>query len=663
MSPEEKIRFLRNEISLHNHNYYVLSKPIISDYEFDQLYNELIVLEDQFPEYYDDNSPSKRVGSDISSEFKSFPHSKPMLSLSNTYSDIEITDFDKRIKKLTNDPIEYVCELKYDGVSISIEYKNGEFFQALTRGDGIKGDDVTNNVKTIKSIPLKLKGDYPNHFFIRGEIFLSIENFNELNKSRISQGLIPFSNPRNTASGTLKMQKSSEVAKRKLDCFLYYIIGDNLPYNSHYDNLIKAKEWGFKIPDEISLKKNIKGVIDFTNDWNLKRKNLPYEIDGIVIKVNSLDQQNSMGFTSKFPRWAIAFKFKALQVETILNSISYQIGRTGAVTPVANLDPVNVSGTIVKRASLHNADQISKLDVRIGDHVYIEKGGEIIPKIVEVNKSKRNLNISEKLIFIRNCPECGSEIQRKIGEAQHYCKNYNFCPPQIKGRIEHFVSRKAMNIDGIGKMQIEKLFDEGLLLDIADLYLLNKNHLINLRGFEDTLIEKLLSSIESSKEVPFEKVLFGLGIRFVGETVAKTLVKKFNSIEKLMLVSFDELISVDEIGEKIAKSVVKYFEKKENLHLIQKLLKLGLQFSSKIEKNTSNILDGKTIVISGLFVVKSRSEIKNLIEKNGGKNSSSISKKTSFIIAGQNMGPKKKKLAEQLGLKLISENDFLSMIS
>ena len=663
MSPEEKIRFLRNEISLHNHNYYVLSKPIISDYEFDQLYNELIVLEDQFPEYYDDNSPSKRVGSDISSEFKSFPHSKPMLSLSNTYSDIEITDFDKRIKKLTNDPIEYVCELKYDGVSISIEYKNGEFFQALTRGDGIKGDDVTNNVKTIKSIPLKLKGDYPNHFFIRGEIFLSIENFNELNKSRISQGLIPFSNPRNTASGTLKMQKSSEVAKRKLDCFLYYIIGDNLPYNSHYDNLIKAKEWGFKIPDEISLKKNIKGVIDFTSDWNSKRKNLPYEIDGIVIKVNSLDQQNSMGFTSKFPRWAIAFKFKALQVETILNSISYQIGRTGAVTPVANLDPVNVSGTIVKRASLHNADQISKLDVRIGDHVYIEKGGEIIPKIVEVNKSKRNLNISEKLIFIRNCPECGSEIQRKIGEAQHYCKNYNFCPPQIKGRIEHFVSRKAMNIDGIGKMQIEKLFDEGLLLDIADLYLLNKNHLINLRGFEDTLIEKLLSSIESSKEVPFEKVLFGLGIRFVGETVAKTLVKKFNSIEKLMLVSFDELISVDEIGEKIAKSVVKYFEKKENLHLIQKLLKLGLQFSSKIEKNTSNILDGKTIVISGLFVVKSRSEIKNLIEKNGGKNSSSISKKTSFIIAGQNMGPKKKKLAEQLGLKLISENDFLSMIS
>ena len=663
MSPEEKIRFLRNEISLHNHNYYVLSKPIISDYEFDQLYNELIVLEDQFPEYYDDNSPSKRVGSDISLEFKSFPHSKPMLSLSNTYSDIEITDFDKRIKKLTNDPIEYVCELKYDGVSISIEYKNGEFVQALTRGDGIKGDDVTNNVKTIKSIPLKLKGDYPNHFFIRGEIFLSIENFNELNKSRISQGLIPFSNPRNTASGTLKMQKSSEVAKRKLDCFLYYIIGDNLPYNSHYDNLIKAKEWGFKIPDEISLKKNIKGVIDFTNDWNLKRKNLPYEIDGIVIKVNSLDQQNSMGFTSKFPRWAIAFKFKALQVETILNSISYQIGRTGAVTPVANLDPVNVSGTIVKRASLHNADQISKLDVRIGDHVYIEKGGEIIPKIVEVNKSKRNLNNSEKLIFIRNCPECGSEIQRKIGEAQHYCKNYNFCPPQIKGRIEHFVSRKAMNIDGIGKMQIEKLFDEGLLLDIADLYLLNKDHLINLRGFEDTLIEKLLFSIESSKKVPFEKVLFGLGIRFVGETVAKTLVNKFNSIEKLMVVSFDELISVDEIGEKIAKSVVKYFQKKENLHLIQKLLKLGLQFSSKIEKNISNILEGKTIVISGLFVVKSRSEIKNLIEKNGGKSSSSISKKTSFIIAGQNMGPKKKKLAEQLGLKLISENDFLLMIS
>ena len=663
MSPEEKIRFLRNEISLHNHNYYVLSKPVISDYEFDQLYNELIVLEDQFPEYYDDNSPSKRVGSDISLEFKSFPHSKPMLSLSNTYSDIEITDFDKRIKKLTNDPIEYVCELKYDGVSISIEYKNGEFVQALTRGDGIKGDDVTNNVKTIKSIPLKLKGDYPNHFFIRGEIFLSIENFNELNKSRISQGLIPFSNPRNTASGTLKMQKSSEVAKRKLDCFLYYIIGDNLPYNSHYDNLIKAKEWGFKIPDEISLKKNIKEVIDFTNDWNLKRKNLPYEIDGIVIKVNSLDQQNSMGFTSKFPRWAIAFKFKALQVETILNSISYQIGRTGAVTPVANLDPVNVSGTIVKRASLHNADQISKLDIRIGDHVYIEKGGEIIPKIVEVNKSKRNLNNSEKLIFIRNCPECGSEIQRKIGEAQHYCKNYNFCPPQIKGRIEHFVSRKAMNIDGIGKMQIEKLFDEGLLLDIADLYLLNKDHLINLRGFEDTLIEKLLFSIESSKKVPFEKVLFGLGIRFVGETVAKTLVNKFNSIEKLMVVSFDELISVDEIGEKIAKSVVKYFQKKENLHLIQKLLKLGLQFSSKIEKNISNILEGKTIVISGLFVVKSRSEIKNLIEKNGGKNSSSISKKTSFIIAGQNMGPKKKKLAEQLGLKLISENDFLSMIS
>ena len=663
MNPEEKIRFLRNEISIHNHNYYVLNSPIISDYEFDQLYNELIILEDQFPEYYDKNSPSKRVGSDISSEFNSFSHSKPMLSLSNTYTDIEIINFDKRIKKLTNDPIEYVCELKYDGVSISIEYKNGEFVQALTRGDGINGDDVTNNVKTIKSIPLKLKGDYPNHFFIRGEIFLSIENFNELNKSRISQNLTPFSNPRNTASGTLKMQKSSEVAKRKLDCFLYYIIGDNLPYNSHYDNLIKAKEWGFKIPEEISLKKNIEGVVGFTNNWNFKRKNLPYEIDGIVIKVNSLFQQNLMGFTSKFPRWAIAFKFKALQVETILNSISYQIGRTGAVTPVANLDPINISGTIVKRASLHNADQISKLDIRIGDHVYIEKGGEIIPKIIEVNKSKRNINNSEKLIFIKNCPECGSQIERNDGEAQHYCKNYNFCPPQIKGRIEHFVSRKAMNIDGVGKMQIEKLFDEGLLIDISDLYQLNKDLLIKLRGFEDTLIEKLLFSIESSKNIPFEKVLFGLGIRFVGETVAKTLVKKFNSIEKLISVSFDELTSVDEIGEKIAQSVVEYFQKDENLLLIQKLIKLGLQLSSTVDKNTSNLLEGKTIVISGLFVAKSRSEIKNLIEKNGGKNSSSISKKTSFIVAGQNMGPKKKALAEELGLKLISENDFLSMIS
>ena len=663
MNPEQKIEYLRKEIHLHNHKYYVLNNPSISDFEFDSLYNELLILEEQFPEYDDINSPTKRVGSDILSSFNTFPHSKPMLSLGNTYSDEELNEFDKRINKLSNNKINYVCELKYDGVSISLEYKNGFLVQALTRGDGVKGDDVTNNVKTIKSIPLKLQGDFPNHFFIRGEIFMNIKTFLDLNENRKKNNLPLFSNPRNTASGSIKMQKSSEVAKRKLDCYLYYLIGDNLPYDSHYDNLQKAKEWGFKIPSEISLKNDISEVISYTQEWNLKRKELPFEIDGIVIKVNSLSQQNFMGFTSKFPRWAIAYKFKAQQVETILESVSYQVGRTGAITPVANLKPVNIGGTVVKRASLHNADQITKLGIKIGDYVYIEKGGEIIPKIVGVNKSKRNLNSDNKLYFIGNCPECNSVLERNDGEAQHYCMNHNSCPPQIKGKIEHFVSRKAMNIDSIGKKQIEKLYNNGFLKQITDLYKLNKNSLLELRGFEETSVDKLLYAIEESKKIKFEKVLFALGIRFIGETVAKTIVKHFKSIDKVINSTYEDFILVDEIGEKIANSLVDYFRDENNLFLINELKVNGLQFESKNElENSSNILQNKIFVVSGVFVKKSRNEIKDLIELNGGKISSSISSKTTFVVAGQNMGPKKKDLANKLSIKLISEDEFLSMI-
>ena len=663
MNPEQKIKFLRKEIQLHNHKYYVLNSPSISDYDFDNLYNELLYLESQFSQFDDFNSPTKRVGSDIVSNFNSFSHIEPMLSLSNTYSNTELIDFDTRVKKLTTENIDYVCELKYDGVSISIEYKDGILVQALTRGDGVKGDDVTNNVKTIKSIPLKLQGDFPNHFFIRGEIFMHIETFSKLNTERKKNNLPLFSNPRNTASGSLKMLKSSEVAKRKLDCFLYYIIGNDLPYKSHYDNLQKAKDWGFKVPSEVSLKHDINGVISFTKEWAEKRKNLPFEIDGIVIKVNSLVQQKNMGFTSKFPRWAIAYKFKTQQVETILDSISYQVGRTGAITPVANLKPVSISGTIVKRASLHNADQILKLDIRLGDSVFLEKGGEIIPKIVGVNISKRDLFSNQRLLFIERCPECNSLLERNEGEAQHYCVNRNFCPPQIKGKIEHFVSRKAMNIDSIGKKQIEKLFNEGVLQKIIDLYNLQKESLINFRGFEETSVDKLLYAIETSKKNKFEKVLFALGIRFVGETVAKTIAKKFKSIDNLINASYEELMSVDEIGEKIASSIIQYLIDEENLKQIKLLKEKGLQFKIFDEKTISNILYNKTIVISGVFIKKSRNEIKNLIELNGGKNSSSISSKTAFIIAGENMGPKKKELAKRLAIKLISEDEFLTMIS
>ncbi len=663
MSPEKKIKFLRKEIQLHNHKYYVLNSPSISDFEFDQLYDELLRLEKQFPEYDDQNSPTKRVGSDIISDFKTFPHIEPMLSLSNTYSEQDLLDFDKRLKKLTTESVQYVCELKYDGVSISIEYKNGNLIQALTRGDGVKGDDVTSNVKTIKSIPLKLQGDFPNHFFIRGEIFLSLKTFSELNNQRKKENLPLFSNPRNTASGTLKMQKSIEVAKRNLDCFLYYIIGDNLPSKNHYENLKKAKDWGFKIPSEITLKNHINDVISFTKEWEEKRKNLPFEIDGIVIKVNSLTQQKNMGFTSKFPRWAIAYKFKTQQVETILESISYQVGRTGAITPVANLKPVSIGGTIVRRASLHNADQIFKLGVRIGDCIFLEKGGEIIPKIVGVNLSKRNLFNSEKLVFINRCPECNFLLERSYGEAQHYCKNHNFCAPQIKGKIEHFVSRRAMNIDSIGKKQIKKLYEEGLIQNVSDLYRLTKKDLTNLRGFEETSIEKLLIAIDSSKKIKFEKVLFGLGIRFVGETVAKTIVKKFKSIDRLSKASFEELKMVNEIGEKIAYSIVEYFKDEKNLFLIEILKNKGVQLESENQVISSNILGGKSIVISGAFIKRSRSEIKTLIEEHGGKNVSSISNNTNFVIAGENMGPKKKILANQLGVKLITEDDFLAMIS
>ena len=663
MNVQDRIVFLRSELQQHNHNYYVLDKPTISDFEFDMLLNELIDLEKQNPQFYDANSPTQRVGGELIKSFDTVAHEYRMLSLGNTYSAEELVDFDKRITKLVETDIEYVCELKYDGVSISLKYENGELKQALTRGNGTQGDDVTVNVKTINSIPLKLKGDYPSKFEIRGEIFLPHEGFDQMNEKRIAHDLEPFANPRNAASGSVKMQDSKEVAKRPLDCFLYYLLGKELTSQRHYENLQNAREWGFKIPHEIEVCSSIDKVIDFVNYWDNKRHHLPYDIDGIVIKVNDLRLQEQMGFTAKSPRWAISYKFKAEQVSTVLNEITYQVGRTGAITPVANLEPVLLAGTVVKRASLHNADQISKLDIRVGDKVYVEKGGEIIPKIVGVALKERDL-FSQPTEYISHCPECNTPLVRSEGDAKHYCTNDLMCPPQIKGKFEHFISKKAMDIDGIGPETIDLLFENQLIASIPDLYDLKKEDLLPFKKEGEKWASNIIEGLEQSKAIPFERLLFALGIRYVGETVSKILVKEFQHIDHLMIADKERLENIDEIGEKIAESVVLYFQNRENIKLIDRLKNQGLCFEIGEEsKAISSQLSGMSIVISGVFSHFSRDELKKLIEQHGGKNVSSISKKTTFVVAGENMGPSKLQKAEKLNVPLLSEDEFIKKIS
>ena len=663
MNVKERIDFLRKEISGHNHSYYVLDNPAISDFEFDSLLKELKNLENLNPEYFDINSPTQRVGGDVIDGFVSVPHKYRMLSLGNTYSEEDLIDFDIRLKKITDQPIKYVCELKYDGVSISLKYKDGVLIQALTRGDGYKGDDVTLNVKTIKSIPLKLRGDFPKEFEIRGEIFIPISKFNTLNNDRIKNDLVPFANPRNTASGSLKLLDPSEVAKRPLDCFLYYLLGENIPTNSHYTNLQYAKNWGFKVPNEIERFNDISGVVSFVKKWERKRHLLPFEIDGIVIKVDDVNMQEEMGFTAKSPRWAISYKFKAEQVSTILNKITYQVGRTGAITPVANLEPVQLAGTTVKRASLHNADQIAKLDIREGDVVYVEKGGEIIPKVVSVEVKNRNL-FSNPTEYIRNCPSCNTELIRPDGDAKHYCTNSDSCLPQIIGKFEHFISRKAMNIDSLGSETVELLIKEKLVNTISDLYLLNTDDLLPLKKDGKKWSENIVFGIENSKKIPFERLLFALGIRYVGETVAKKLANHFVKIDNLMNATLEELVNVEEIGDKIANSVVDYFSKQKNIILIENLKSHNLCFiSEEIEGNLSDKLSGNSIVVSGVFEKYSRKDLKDMIEKHGGKSVGSISKKTTFVLAGENMGPRKKQKAEELGIPILTEKEFINKIS
>jgi DNA ligase (NAD+) len=661
----QKINALRNELEEHNYKYYVLAQPVISDFDFDMKLKDLEKLETEFPEFTDPNSPTQRVGNDSSSDFEQVEHKYAMLSLSNAYSEGEITDFDTRIKKIINTDFEYACELKFDGSSISLTYENGRLIRAVTRGDGVKGDDVTNNVRTIKSIPLQLRGnDFPPEFEIRGEIVMPFNVFSELNAELELAGEQLLANPRNTAAGTLKMKNSKVVALRKLDAYFYYILGNNLPFDGHYESLQKAKEWGFKISDATKLCKNLSEIFDFINKWDTERFNLPVATDGVVIKVNSKNLQENLGFTAKSPRWAIAYKFKAESVSTILKSVSYQVGRTGAVTPVANLEPVQIAGTVVKRASLHNADIIENLDLHLNDTVFVEKGGEIIPKITGVDITKRH-PMFQKVEFIKNCPECGNLLIRTEGEAAFYCPNEDGCPPQIKGKIEHFVSRKAMDIDGIGQETVELLFNEGLAKNTADLYLLQKPQLEALERMAEKSAQRILDGLEASKNVPFERVLFALGIRFVGETVAKTLVKKLHTIDNIQSAKKEELTEIDEIGERIAESVVDWFSKEEHIQLIEKLKEHGLQFQISEDKisNQTDKLSGLSIIISGTFEKYSRDELKQMIEQNGGKNIGSISKKTSYLLAGDNMGPSKLEKANKLNIPIISENDFLKMLS
>lgn len=657
-----RIAELRHFIEDANHKYYVLSQPEIDDRVYDNALKELQKLESENPEFFDSSSPTQRVGSDINQEFDQVEHTFPMLSLDNTYNKEELAEFEKRNKRILNEDFEYICELKYDGASISLHYENGKLLRAVTRGDGEKGDDVTANVKTIKSIPLKLKGkSYPDVFEIRGEIFIPHKGFEKMNEERREQQLPEFANPRNAASGTLKMQNSSMVARRPLDCFLYYLIGDKLPYNNHYDNMQQAREWGFKVPETNVKCQSIDEVLRFIEKWETERRNLPFDIDGVVIKINSLRQQEILGMTAKSPRWATSYKFKAEQALTLLESISYQVGRTGAITPVANLSPVQLAGTTVKRASLHNADQIALLDIRVGDYVYIEKGGEIIPKVVAVEKSKRTVD-SKPTEYILNCPECDTPLIRTEGEAKHFCPNENECPPQIKGKLEHFVSRKAMDI-GMAEATVEQLFDAGLLHTVADFYKLQKTDLLQLDRFAEKSADNLIKSIHESKNVPFERVLFALGIRFVGETVAKKLARNLGSIDKIIASGFEDLIAVDEIGEKIATAIIAHFSIQKNIDIIIGLKTAGVQLAIKetvlVE---SNLLEGKSLIISGTFSKYSREQIKELIEKHGGKNVSSISSKTDYLVAGENIGPSKLEKVRELSIPILSEDEFLAMI-
>jgi len=665
---KDKIEQLSKELEQHNHNYYVLSNPIVSDYNFDMMMKELQALEEQFPDLADPNSPTKRVGGDITNKFETVTHEYPMLSLSNSYSKEEVIEFENRIRKMVEDNIEYVCELKYDGVAIGIRYMNGMLDRAVTRGDGEKGEDITANVKTIRSIPLRLNGnDFPPEFEIRGEIFFPLDSFLKLNREREEEGEPLFANPRNTASGTLKMHDSTIVAGRNLDCFLYGVYGESLPSNNHWDNVMKAKEWGFKIPypekKYIAKCGSIEHIMEFADYWDAERHHLNFEMDGIVVKVNSHLQQEELGFTAKSPRWAIAYKFKSVQAVTVLEKITYQVGRTGAITPVANMQPVLLAGTTVKRASLHNADIIRELDVREGDTVFVEKGGEIIPKIVGVDTSKR-LQDSKPTAFITTCPECETELLRSEEDVKHYCPNETGCPPQIKGKMEHFISRKAMNIEGLGEETIELLFNNNLVENVADLYDLTYEQLFNLESFKEKKAQNILDGLEESRNIPFERVLFALGIRFVGETVAKKLAKYFKSIDKLEIANFEELVAVDEIGDKIADSILTYFKDSRNITLIEKLKAKGLKFELDEEQlaGVTDKLSGLTFVVSGVFSNFSRDELKNEIEMHGGKNIGSISAKTNFVVAGDNMGPSKREKAEKLGVKIISESDFIEMI-
>ncbi len=658
-----KIKQLQTELAEHNYKYYVLAQPEISDFDFDIKLKELEYLEKKYG-INDPNSPTQRVGSDISSDFEQVEHKYAMLSLSNAYSEDEICDFDTRIKKIIETDFEYVCELKFDGSSISLTYENGRLVRAVTRGDGEKGDDVTRNVRTIRSIPLQLRGNgFPDEFEIRGEIVMPFKVFDELNAELEKAGEPLLANPRNTAAGTLKMKNSKIVASRKLDAYFYYFPGRNLPEDGHYQNLQKAKEWGFKVSDAMQLCKNLDEVFNYIRKWDVKRHQLPVATDGVVIKVNSRNLQENLGFTAKSPRWAIAYKFKAESATTLLKSVSYQVGRTGAVTPVANLEPVQIAGTIVKRASLHNADIIQNLDLHLGDSVFVEKGGEIIPKITGVDTTKRH-PMFQPVRFIETCPECQTPLIRKEGEAAHYCPNEDGCPPQIKGKMEHFVSRKAMDIDGLGQETIELLYNEGLAKNIVDLYALKKEQLANLERMGEKSAQRILDGLEDSKKVPFERVLFALGIRFVGETVAKTLVKKLHTIENIQTQTKEELVEIGEIGDKIAESVVDWFSKPEHQELISCLSEKGLQFTISEEQLNSktDILNGLSIIISGTFEKHSRDELKNMIEQNGGKNVGSISKNTSYLLAGSNIGPSKLEKATKLGIPVISEDDFLKML-
>ena len=665
MDIQNTIQKLREELNQHNYNYYVLDKPTISDFEFDQKLKQLQELENKHPEYFDENSPTQRVGGTITKSFQTVKHEYRMYSLDNSYSKEELIDWEKRVQKVLGDvALEYTCELKYDGASISITYENGNLKRAVTRGDGLQGDDVTNNIKTIKSIPLNLKGNYPDKFDVRGEIILPFAGFEKMNQELMEIGELPYSNPRNTASGSLKLQDSAEVAKRPLDCLLYFIIGNKLPFKSQFEGLDTARNWGFKVPKEAKLARNIQEVFQYIDYWDVHRHKLPYETDGVVIKVNSFQHQDELGFTAKSPRWAIAYKFKSEQVSTKLNSISYQVGRTGAITPVANLEPVQLAGTIVKRASLYNADQIEKLDIRIGDTVFVEKGGEIIPKIIAVDLSKRP-DYSEPTKYIMNCPECQTELVRSEGEANHYCPNFYACPPQIIGRIQHYISRKAMDIEGLGGETVALLYNSGLVHNYADLYELTVEQILPLERMAQKSAENLVRGVENSKKVPFERVLYALGIRFVGETVAKKLAQHYKNIDALSQASLMDLVLVDEIGERIAQSVVDFFENKVNRIIIDRLKSFGIQFET-IEISNPNATDklaGKTFVVSGVFEEFSRDDLKKAIEDNGGKVGSSISAKTDYVVAGANMGPAKLEKAVKLNIPIISENDFMKMIN